>query len=98
MTFHRTIHSRLIPSILHGIRIGLELRRRFFQAFREADTSPIWMRTVWPGRSRASSDESEEALGAAISYSLEVDMNRDVDNGWEGSWCGASVLKDVWNA
>jgi hypothetical protein len=55
MTFHRTIHSLLIPKTLHGIKMGLELRRRFFQALREALTSPIWTRTVLPGMRRDSS-------------------------------------------
>jgi hypothetical protein len=49
------------------MRIGLELRRLFFHAFRDEDTSPIWIRRVCPGSRRAiSSALSASSIAAEV--------------------------------
>jgi len=69
---NRTIYSLLTPRTLHGISLGLAFRRLFFQAFLDAETSPIRIRSVWPGRSRAISWSSVEVDVSAISSTVEV--------------------------
>ncbi len=41
--------------MVHGTRRGLPDRRRFFQALRALDVSPILMVNIWPGWSDADS-------------------------------------------